>query len=260
LDVLIDVAEMATDQQLVLTTMNGEPVTGVQTVRTVFGNASLSASSVPDVPGAYVTIGAPTGAIGSYTQQATFGNPVIVAGEITTIPINIPGSGYTAAPSVVITGNGTGAQATAYINTSGVITNVVVNNGGSGYTNASASPYITLFRENAEASANITSGGAISSINIQNNGQGYIVPPTVSISSQTSMGSGATAKISNVFGGSINSITMTNGGSGYKQHANYPQFAESSSIPGGGLTIKAYSGKPMIRDLYLGTGQRAAVK
>ncbi|MCD4697819.1 MAG: hypothetical protein K8S16_16460 [Bacteroidales bacterium] len=261
LDVMVDVAEVAEDQKLVLTILNGEPVTGTQTIRTIFGNAGVAPSSVPDIPGAYVTIGAPTGAIGSYIQQASFANAVITDGEITSIAVNIPGSGYTAAPDVIISGNGTGATATASLGADGAVVSITVTNGGSEYTYASASPYITIYRENAEATTNITSGGAVSSITLQNGGEGYIVPPNVTINSQTSEGSGATAVIysSNISGGSINNITITNGGSIYRQHANYPQNAENSTIPVNGLNVKAYSGKPMIRDLYLGTGQRSIV-
>lgn len=262
LDVLIDVAEVATDQQLVLEMMNGEPVTGVQTIRTVFGNAGLIPSTVPDVPGAYITIGNPTGAIGSFTQQASFGNAIINLGVIESIPINNPGSGYTTAPNIIITGNGSGAKATAILGAGGTISTIVINNGGSGYSFATISQYITTFRENAEAVAVITSSGAISGINLQNGGEGYIEPPSVSVNSHISTGSGAMAVIyeTAISGGSINNITITNGGSNYKQHANYPQNAQSSSIPATGLSVEAYSGKPMIRDLYLGTGQRAAVK
>jgi hypothetical protein len=44
------------------------------------------------------------------------------------------GSGYTSAPSVTISGTGTGATATAQISSSGEVTNLVVTAGGSGYT------------------------------------------------------------------------------------------------------------------------------
>jgi hypothetical protein len=258
LDILIDVAEVALDQKIVLNTLNGEDVFGVQNIRTIFGNNTISPTSIPDIPGAYITIGAPTGAIGSYTQQA-FISPVVVNGQVTSISITNPGSGYTADPSVIITGDGTGASATATRGPGGVITGIAMNNYGAGYTWANATLYLTTYRENAVATPMITDGGAISNIVLQNSGEGYIVPPVVSVNSQVSgVGSGATAAIyqNNIGGGGISSISITNGGSNYKQHSNYPLTAENSNIPTTGLSVKLYSGKPIIRDLYLGTGKR----
>jgi hypothetical protein len=172
--------------------------------------------------------------------------------------VNNPGSGYTTAPNVIITGDGIGVQATAIIGAGGTISSINVINGGSNYTYASGSLYITSYRENAEAIPVITSGGAISNIVIQNYGEGYIAPPVVTIKPQGPEGTGATAIVyqSNISGGSLNSISITNGGSAYKQHSNFPLSSEYSNIPSLGLVVKAYSGKPLIRDLYLGTGSR----
>lgn len=47
-----------------------------------------------------------------------------------------PGFGYQYAPTVTILGDGTGATATAVINTNGQITNINVNNSGNNYTSA----------------------------------------------------------------------------------------------------------------------------
>jgi hypothetical protein len=45
------------------------------------------------------------------------------------------GSGYTSAPTVSFTGDGTGATATAVV-TDGAVTSVTVGSGGTGYTTA----------------------------------------------------------------------------------------------------------------------------
>lgn len=258
LDIILDVAEKATDQKIVLNMLNGEEVTGIQSVRTIFGNQSVSTTSIPDVSGAYLTIGAPTGAVGVFTQQATIGTPVIIDGTITAISVINPGSGYTSTPNVIITGNGSGAQANAVLGSGGSIESINIINGGSNYFNASASLYIASYRQNASATPNINSNGIITGITITNSGKGYITPPTVSISSQISAGSGASAVIysGNISNGSINAITVTNGGSNYQQSANFPANSENANIPATGLSVKSYSGKPLIRDLYLGTGRR----
>ena len=85
--------------------------------------------------------------------------------------------------TVNITGNGTGAAATAYTNAQGAITSVVIDNPGSGYTsaptisftaygtNASTSPAVTAPNE-AVATATV-SGGKLTAINVISGGTGY---------------------------------------------------------------------------------------
>lgn len=55
--------------------------------------------------------------------------------SIENIQIITPGSGYTTAPALTITGDGTGANAYAVI-VNGKVVNVVIDNGGSNYTSA----------------------------------------------------------------------------------------------------------------------------
>ena len=62
-----------------------------------------------------------------------------VDGSIDVIVVTNAGSGYSTAPSVVITGDGVGANAFAQINGSGEVANVTVDVVGSGYTTASIS-------------------------------------------------------------------------------------------------------------------------
>ncbi len=67
--------------------------------------------------------------------QATAGTVTIVGGNITTIAVALPGSGYLTAPSCTITGgSGAGATCTTTI-AAGAVTAINVTNGGTGYTN-----------------------------------------------------------------------------------------------------------------------------
>jgi autotransporter-associated beta strand protein len=72
----------------------------------------------------------PTGVQATVNTAAVVVNP---AGGIVTIPVLVQGSGYTSAPSVIITGGGTGAVAQANI-TNGRVTSITVLNAGTGYS------------------------------------------------------------------------------------------------------------------------------
>lgn len=63
------------------------------------------------------------------------GTVVLNGGVVESVTILDAGSGYTSAPTVTFTGDGTGATATSTI-TDGVVTDVTVTAGGSGYTTA----------------------------------------------------------------------------------------------------------------------------
>ncbi len=56
--------------------------------------------------------------------------------QVVSITISNGGTGYTSAPTVALTGDGTGATATAFIDGSGVVTSIDITNPGSGYTSA----------------------------------------------------------------------------------------------------------------------------
>ena len=63
------------------------------------------------------------------------GSVVLNGGAVESIVITDGGSGYTSAPTVTVTGDGTGATATATIS-DGVVTSVTVDTPGSGYSTA----------------------------------------------------------------------------------------------------------------------------
>lgn len=142
-------------------------------------------------------------------------------GEITSITIENEGTGYSSA-TLAITGNGTGATASAILS-AGKFTGYIITNPGEGYTQATIS--ITGNGTGAELTPNLSVGdidtlqanvelqavnGSIEAIKIINGGAGY-TSATVSISGDGT-GAAATATVS---GGVITKITMTNIGSGY---------------------------------------------
>ncbi len=75
-----------------------------------------------------------------YTVRGYNGNvvtPVLSSNTVSSITLNNVLTGYSTAPTVTITGGGgTGAIATATINSNGTITGITVTNPGSGYTTA----------------------------------------------------------------------------------------------------------------------------
>ena len=71
-------------------------------------------------------------------RAPVLGTPVVVAGIVYTIGVTFGGAGHSVAPLVTITGDGTGAEATATI-ANGEVTGIVITNHGSGYTSATVS-------------------------------------------------------------------------------------------------------------------------
>lgn len=80
-------------------------------------------------------------------------------GGIETISIVNPGFGYQYPPTVTITGDGTGATATAEIDSTGAIKTLTITNAGSGYTSASVSF--------TPVSSDTTGQGAVGAVNLE---------------------------------------------------------------------------------------------
>lgn len=134
---------------------------------------------------------------------------------IDTIGVDTGGSAYTAAPTVVITGDGTGATATAVL-TADAVTSVTVDTAGSGYTEAPTISFTGGGGTGATATAVLLGSGAVKSITITNGGANYQEgdPPDVSFASGG--GTGAAATVTEITDGVITQITLDNGGSSYE--------------------------------------------
>ncbi len=75
---------------------------------------------------------------------------------------------------VVITGNGSGAEAVASVGADGAVTGITVTNGGSGYSNAKVD--IIGSGTGAEAKATIIKKGAVVAVTVNTFGSGYTAP------------------------------------------------------------------------------------
>lgn len=130
--------------------------------------------------------------------------------------------------SLVVTGVGVSAYATAIIGGSGMIGEIIMNNDGYGYS-SSPSVLISPPQSGTQATAvaittSIGNNRSIKEIRIINPGNGYITPPTITILDSSGVGAAATAQIVN------NGISRfnINGGSGY--YSNPQVFIGGPSV------------------------------
>jgi hypothetical protein len=189
----------------------------------------------------YVTITDASGGSG-----ATPGTVTITSNVIQSIAVATQGSGYTTAPSVLITGGGgSGATARAVL-TGNQVTSIVVDNGGSGYT---STPSVYIGGSGGSISATVTTS-FIGRYNISNitpasggssggSGSDYSYFPLISVVGGG--GSGATALATpDPVSKRIVSITPVTQGSGYilvptvtitPQTNNFIQFTSTGALP-----------------------------
>jgi hypothetical protein len=159
---------------------------------------------------------------GGGVEQAKAGISVI-HGVVTRVTITDPGGGYTHAPRVVIAGGGgTGAHATAKIDSSGSVTAVTVHDGGSGYKPLGA--LVVGGGVGATATATVA-GGAVTKVTVTASGKGYKSAPAVNFVGE---GTGASAQAHIDASGAVTDVTMMAGGSGY---ASPPTVILSGSGP-----------------------------
>jgi len=170
------------------------------------------------------------------------GNNVVSIGAVGSIGIVNRGSGYTSAPTVIISAptqtGGQQANATATLTTGGAntISSISLSNAGSGYINA-ANTTITFVGgggTNASAVASlVTFATGTVSVNVIDGGAGYTNAANTVISFTGGGGTGAAAQAI-VTGNVVTSVIMTNPGSGYTNTANLVV-----TISGGGATNNA---------------------
>lgn len=137
---------------------------------------------------------------------------------VTAISVTTPGDGYLTAPTVTVvdSGDGTGATATAVLAATGSVDSAVVNAGGTGYTNGDT---ITLATQNAGTAAVLTvtgeTGGIIDTVSVTTVGDGYDTTTGIAQASTSGTGTGATFDLTLAF--AVDSITVDAGGSDYGQ-------------------------------------------
>lgn len=160
------------------------------------------------------------------------GTNLISVGSISSIGIVRGGSGYTSAPSVVISApnqtNGVQATAIATISANAV-SSVTLTEAGSGYTSA---PTVTL-NGGGGTNANVIAGvttfaqGTVAVL-VTNGGTGYSNSANISVSITGGGGTNA-AGTAIISGNIVTQVIMTNNGSGYTNSSNI-----SVTISGGG--------------------------
>jgi len=136
---------------------------------------------------------------------------VVNDGVVTSIAVDTAGSGFSVAPNVEITGDGTGAMATAVLAATGGVKNVVLTAAGTAYV---AGEVITLGGGNSDATITIDSvggSGEITGYSITAAGTGYANGTDVTVTGGT--GTGAT--FDTTAGFALDSITVDMGGSDY---------------------------------------------
>jgi hypothetical protein len=132
-----------------------------------------------------------------------------ISASVTSIAVTANGSGYTSAPTVTFTGGGgSGATATASIAT--IVSSLSVTTGGSGYTSAPTITFTGGGGTGASGTAVLT-GSAVTAITLTSLGSGYTSAPTLTLTGGGGSGATATATITSI----VQSVTVTNGGSGY---------------------------------------------
>jgi len=185
------------------------------------GGGSYTASPVVTLYGGGIQLGSARALLDETTVSSSG-----TSGVVSVVP-QIIGSGYTLAPTVTITdplGIGSGATATAFINSKGQLTPFQVSDLGDGYT---APPTVTLTGGGGTgAVARAEVSGYVKTPTLSSGGSGYTSIPTVTISGGNGFGATATATLT---AGVVTDITIADPGYGYTA-------APTITISGGGGT------------------------
>jgi hypothetical protein len=169
------------------------------------------------------------------------GNNVVTIGSVGSIGIVDRGSGYTSAPTVIISApsqlGGTNANAVSTLTTGGAtVGSVSVSNAGSGYQSAANTTVTFVGGGGSGASAVaslVTFATGTVSIAVVDGGAGYTNAANTVISISGGGGTNAAAQAI-VTGNVVTSVIMTNAGTGYTNTANLVV-----TISGGGASNNA---------------------
>jgi phage tail sheath protein FI len=134
-----------------------------------------------------VTIGAPNQDGGI---QAV-GTAVLSGGAITAVAVASGGTGYSTAPSVVITSTGGGSGATFSVQTSGttpnlVVTGITVLTGGTGYKGTVTASFSGGGGSGGSAGAVSVASSSITGVTVNTAGTGYTSAPSVTVAAPPS--------------------------------------------------------------------------
>ena len=194
-------------------------------------------------------------AVQTLTSNSANFIPVISGGEFKDVLVLDPGKGYSnnGNTTISITGDGTGAVLTPFINDAGELENAIISERGSGFTNAVVN--VIGSGTGANLSVSFSTGdlstsqsrvelsaidGAIHNYKIVDGGTGFTDVSKISISVT---GDGTGANITpNVTSQSITGFTVNNVGSGYT-FANVI-ITDSSSTPGSNANIQPIFSPP----------------
>ena len=128
------------------------------------------------------------------------------SGQVRSVTITNPGSGYTSNPTVTFSATG-GRTATGEARIDGQVTSVTVTAGGSGYTSAPTVTFTNGAGETAARGAAVRDVG-VGSVSVTDPGRGYRSVPRVRLTG----GGGSGAAAAAVGNGSVVSVAITNGG------------------------------------------------
>lgn len=150
-------------------------------------------------------------------------------GSVAKVAVTYAGSGYTAAPAVVInTATGTGAVLTAVMDSTGTkVSSVTVVQKGVGYQDSDSISFIGGVAGGSGAAATATvTNGSVSSLTLTSGGSGYTVAPVVTLSPPAGVGAIATT---------FWQMGLWNSVDGYPSTATFHQdrlaFAGTPSVP-----------------------------
>lgn len=135
----------------------------------------------------------------------------IFAGQIISIDIVTPGSGYTGTPNVTITGDGIGASANAVL-VATPVSHIAVANGGSGYN---VPPSVTV--DGLATAAALLTGTGVQNIVVDEIGDNYVADPIIYLIPGTYQPVVPVSPVlvpTRAFG--VSSIALTSNGEGYQ--------------------------------------------